>query len=98
MLFRRAAILGTVLACCASVLGITVTTSTASYTVDAQTSDGFVVTISRTSGDVTSIKYRGTEYQYQSTYSHIASGLGTATVSYTTSGSSVLIKLPWSLC
>lgn len=70
----------------ASVAAITVTTSSSSYVVDAESSYGFVTTISRTSCDITSLKFYGTDYQYSSTYSHIASGLGTATVSYTTSG------------
>ncbi|ELU44848.1 rhamnogalacturonase B [Rhizoctonia solani AG-1 IA] len=33
--------------------------------------------------DITSLVYRGNEYQYQSTFSHIGSGLGSATVSAT---------------
>ena len=70
----------------ATAFGITVTTSTASYTIDSGDTDGFVVAVSRSTGDITSILYRGTQYQYQSTYSHIASGLGSATVSYTTVG------------
>mgnify|MGYP003642189384 CR=1 FL=1 len=78
----------TLLGFAATALGITVTTSTASYTIDSGDSDGFVVAVSRSTGDITSILYRGTQYQYQSTYSHIASGLGSATVSYTTVGSS----------
>lgn len=64
-----------------------ITTSTSSYVVDAGSANSFVVTIKRSSCDVTSIKYRGTEIQYQSTYSQVASGLGTATVSATTVGS-----------
>jgi rhamnogalacturonan endolyase len=70
----------------ATVLGITVTTATSSYTINTESSYGFSVTISRTSCDITSLIFYGTEYQYSGTYSHIASGLGTATVSYTTSG------------
>lgn len=73
-------------ALCASVIAITVTTSTASYLVNTESSYGFTATISRTSCDITSLKFYGTEYQYSGTASHIASGLGTATVSYTTSG------------
>lgn len=73
-------------ALCAPVLAITVTTSTSSYVIDVQSSYGMVTTISRSTCDITSLKYYGTEYQYSGTYSHIASGLGSATVSYTTSG------------
>lgn len=72
--------------CVPRVLAITVTTSTASYVVNAESSYGMTATISRSSCDITSLKFYGTEYQYSGTYSHIASGLGTATVSYTTSG------------
>ncbi|KAI1101331.1 polysaccharide lyase family 4 protein [Jackrogersella minutella] len=79
-------------ACVAHVLGITVSTSTAAYTVDTESSYPFTVAISRTSCDVTSLNYYGTEYQYSGTGSHIASGLGTATVSYTTSGNYVIVK------
>ncbi|KAF2753217.1 hypothetical protein EJ05DRAFT_445189 [Pseudovirgaria hyperparasitica] len=60
-----------------------ITTSSASYVIDAGSANPLVVTISRASCDITSIKYRGTEVQYQSTGSHIGSGLGTATVSAT---------------
>ncbi|KAI0164202.1 polysaccharide lyase family 4 protein [Xylariaceae sp. FL1272] len=68
--------------------GITVTSSTASYVVDTASSYNFIVTISRSTCDITSLKFYGTEYQYQSTGSHIASGLGSGTsVSYTTSPS-----------
>lgn len=77
---------------CTSVLGITVTTATSSYTVNTESSYGFQVVISRTNCDITSLKFYGTEYQYGSTYSHIASGLGSATVSYTTSGDYVIVK------
>ncbi|KAH9212763.1 Rhamnogalacturonase B, N-terminal-domain-containing protein [Leptodontidium sp. 2 PMI_412] len=82
----------TILGFAASALGISVTTSTASYTIDSGSSDGFVVAVSRSTCDITSILYRGTQYQYQSTASHIASGLGSATVSYTTVGTRVVVK------
>ncbi|KAH8166295.1 polysaccharide lyase superfamily 4 [Xylaria polymorpha] len=70
------------------VRGITVTTSSASYVIDTASSYNFIVTIDRSTCDITSLKFYGTEYQYQSTKSHIASGLGSGTsVSYTTSPS-----------
>ncbi|KAK5631592.1 hypothetical protein RRF57_007306 [Xylaria bambusicola] len=70
------------------VRGITVTSSTASYVVDTASSYNFIVTISRSTCDITSLRFYGAEYQYQRTGSHIASGLGTGTsVSYTTSPS-----------
>ncbi|KAL0942869.1 rhamnogalacturonase [Colletotrichum truncatum] len=73
----------------AAVTAITVTTSTASYVVDTESSYQFAVTISRTNCDITSIKFYGAEYQNQGTFSHIASGLGTGTakVTYWTSPS-----------
>lgn len=57
-----------------------VTTSSSSYVVDAGSSNPFVVTISRSSCDITSIKYRGEEFQYSGKGSHISSGLGSVTV------------------
>ncbi|KAH8648460.1 family 4 polysaccharide lyase [Xylariales sp. PMI_506] len=79
-------------ACAATAAAITVTTSTASYVIDTESSYGFVTTISRTSCDITGLEFYGTDYQYSGTYSQIASGLGTATVSYTTSGDYVIVK------
>ncbi|KAI0435001.1 polysaccharide lyase family 4 protein [Xylaria sp. FL1042] len=70
------------------VRGITVTQSSSSYVIDTASSYNFIVTISSSTCDITSLKFYGTEYQYQSTGSHIASGLGSGTsVSYTTSPS-----------
>lgn len=73
-------------------LGITVTTSTSAYTINTESTYGFTATISRSTCDITSLKFYGTEYQYSGTYSHIASGLGSATVSYTTSGKETFVK------
>ncbi|KAI1432200.1 polysaccharide lyase family 4 protein [Xylaria sp. CBS 124048] len=84
----RSTIISSLLACAGIVHAITVTSSTNSYVVDTASADDLVVTISRSTCDITSLKFYGTEYQYQSTYSHIASGLGSGTsVSYTTSSS-----------
>lgn len=71
---------------CRVALGISVTTSTSSYTIDTGSSYGFSVAISRTSCDITSVLFYGEQYQYSGTYSQIASGLGTATVSYSSTG------------
>ncbi|OTB02361.1 polysaccharide lyase family 4 protein [Hypoxylon sp. CI-4A] len=79
-------------ACILPALGITVTDNDGSYTVDTGSSYGFTATISSSSCDITSLYFHGTEYQYGSTFSHIASGLGTATVSYTTSGDYVIFS------
>ncbi|KAI5927496.1 family 4 polysaccharide lyase [Camillea tinctor] len=76
----------------ASVFAITVTESDDSYTVNPEASNAFTVTISRSSCDITSLNFYGTEYQYSSTGSHIASGLGSATVSYEKSGNYVIVQ------
>lgn len=57
------------------------TESSASFVVDAGSANSLVVTIEKSSCDVTSIVYRGVEIQSQTTGTHIGSGLGTATVS-----------------
>lgn len=80
-------ILSLILSWSACAAAISVTSSTSSYVVNTEGDDGFIVTISRTTCDITSLVYRGTNYQYSSTGSHIASGLGSGTtVSYSTSG------------
>lgn len=63
----------------ATVSAITVTTSSSSYVVDTGSSYNFIVTISRTNCDITSIRFYGSEYQDQGTFSHIGSGLGSGT-------------------
>lgn len=59
-----------------------VTETDGAYVADSGSSNGFVVSIARGDGSITSLKYRGTEYQYGSQTSHIGSGLGSASVSY----------------
>ncbi|KAF7532452.1 hypothetical protein G7054_g7962 [Neopestalotiopsis clavispora] len=85
-------LLSFLLAWATSVAAITVTTADSSYTINTESSYGFTTVISRSTCDITSLKFYGTDYQYGSTYSHIASGLGSATVSYTTSGDYVIVK------
>ncbi|RWA10096.1 hypothetical protein EKO27_g4991 [Xylaria grammica] len=59
------------------------------YVIDAGSSEPLVFTVSGTSCDITSIKYRGAELQGRSKGTHLSSGLGSATVSVTNvSGSS----------
>jgi rhamnogalacturonan endolyase len=68
------------------VAGLTVTETDDGITVDVEGDDGFVVRIDST-GSISSLQYRDTEYQYSGTLSQIASGLGSdASVSYTTKG------------
>lgn len=53
-----------------------------------------VFKVSKTNGDLTSLVYRGTEYQgYGGKNSHVESGLGTSTVSIEQSGSTILVSV-----
>jgi rhamnogalacturonan endolyase len=65
-----------------------VTSSSGSYTID--TGAGLVFKVNQTSGDITSIQYNGVEYQATDKNSHLISGLGTASVTATTYGSSYI--------
>ncbi|WP_141207522.1 rhamnogalacturonan lyase B N-terminal domain-containing protein [Streptomyces griseorubiginosus] len=64
------------------------------YVVD--TGASLVFKVSKTNGDLTSLVYRGVEYQgYGGKNSHIESGLGTSTVSVKQSGSTILISVAY---
>ncbi|NNN34174.1 rhamnogalacturonase B precursor [Streptomyces sp. S3(2020)] len=64
------------------------------YVVD--TGANLVFKVSKTNGDLTSLVYRGTEYQgYDGKNSHIESGLGTSTVTIAQSGSTILISVTY---
>jgi rhamnogalacturonan endolyase len=67
------------------------TTSGNNFVVDAGSSNSLVFSVSRSSCDINSIKYRGNELQYSSQGTHIGSGLGTATV--TASQTSGIVKI-----
>ncbi|KAK3375932.1 polysaccharide lyase family 4 protein [Lasiosphaeria ovina] len=70
------------------------TSSGGNYVVDAGSANTLVFSVSQSSCDIKSIKYRGTELQYASTGTHVNSGLGLATVSISQiSGSSKYIKI-----
>ncbi|KAL2149205.1 hypothetical protein VTH82DRAFT_8553 [Thermothelomyces myriococcoides] len=70
------------------------TSSGNNYVIDAGSSNPLVFSVSKSSCDINSIKYRGTELQYSKTGTHIGSGLGSATVSVSQiSGSSRYIKV-----
>ncbi|KAI1497933.1 polysaccharide lyase family 4 protein [Biscogniauxia marginata] len=70
------------------------TKSGSDYVIDAGSSNPLIFTVSGSSCDVTSIKYRGTELQGSSKGSHISSGLGSATVSVTQiSGTANYVKV-----
>ncbi|KAJ1309745.1 hypothetical protein OPQ81_006510 [Rhizoctonia solani] len=60
-----------------------VTSSDGRYVIDAGSANPLVIKVNQANCDITSLVYRGNEYQYQSTFSHIGSGLGSATVSAT---------------
>lgn len=64
-------------------------------TIVVDTHAGLVYTVNKSNGDVTSIKWNGTELNDQSKHSQIGSGLGSATVTWTTSpsGSTVVITI-----
>ncbi|MFJ8590965.1 rhamnogalacturonan lyase B N-terminal domain-containing protein [Streptomyces sp. NPDC093598] len=64
----------------------------ANYVVD--TGAQLVLKVAKSTGDLTSLVYRGTEYQgYGGQNSHIESGLGASTVSVKQSGSTILISV-----
>ncbi|KPI18415.1 Rhamnogalacturonase B [Actinobacteria bacterium OK074] len=53
-----------------------------------------VFKVSKTNGDLTSLVYRGTEYQgYGGMNSHVESGLGASTVTIAQSGSTILVSV-----
>jgi rhamnogalacturonan endolyase len=62
------------------------------YVVD--TGANLVFKVSKANGDLTSLVYRGTEYQgYGGKNSHVESGLGTSSVTIAQSGSTILISV-----
>ena len=65
-----------------------VTTVSGTYQVD--TGAGLVFRIKQTNGDMVSLKLNGNELQDQTKFSHISSGLGTATVTAQTFGTSYI--------
>ncbi|MFD7456920.1 MULTISPECIES: rhamnogalacturonan lyase B N-terminal domain-containing protein [unclassified Streptomyces] len=66
----------------------------ANYVVD--TGAQLVFKVSKSNGDLTSLVYRGTEYQgYGGKNSHIESGLGSSAVTIRQSGSTILISVAY---
>ncbi|MGW7422139.1 rhamnogalacturonan lyase B N-terminal domain-containing protein [Streptomyces sp. NPDC054813] len=64
------------------------------YVVD--TGANLVFKVSKTNGDLTSLVYKGTEYQgYGGKNSHVESGLGTSTVTIAQSGTTILISVTY---
>jgi rhamnogalacturonan endolyase len=99
---RRTFVLGTAAAASAALAGPLAQSASAAafgysddgsnYVVD--TGANLVFKVSKTNGDLTSLVYRGVEYQgYGGMNSHIESGLGSSTVSIKQSGSTILISV-----
>ncbi|MFJ4784930.1 rhamnogalacturonan lyase B N-terminal domain-containing protein [Streptomyces sp. NPDC088794] len=96
---RRTFVLGTAavagtaaLAETASAAGFGWSDDGSNYVVD--TGASLVFKVSKTNGDLTSLVYKGTEYQgYGGMNSHIESGLGTSTVTLAQSGTTILISV-----
>lgn len=102
---RRAFVLGTAaaagtaalagpLAGSASAAGFRWSDDGSHYVVD--TGASLVFKVSKTNGDLTSLVYKGTEYQgYGGKNSHVESGLGTSTVAIVQSGSTILVSVAY---
>ncbi|MFJ3669009.1 rhamnogalacturonan lyase B N-terminal domain-containing protein [Streptomyces sp. NPDC090106] len=102
---RRAFVLGTAAAAgtaalagpfapTASAAAFGYTDDGSNYVVD--TGANLVFKVSKTNGDLTSLVYRGTEYQgYDGKNSHIESGLGTSTVTIGQSGTTILVSVTY---
>ncbi|MFD5944809.1 rhamnogalacturonan lyase B N-terminal domain-containing protein [Streptomyces collinus] len=92
VLAATAGAVGTALARPAHAAGFGYTDDGSNYVVD--TGAQLVFKVSKSTGDLTSLVYRGTEYQgYGGQNSHIESGLGASTVSIRQSGSTILISV-----
>lgn len=62
------------------------------YVID--TGASLVFKVSKSTGDITSLAYRGKEYEgYGGKHSHVESGLGASTVTVKQSGSTILVKV-----
>lgn len=92
VLAATAGAVGAALARPAHAAGFGWTDDGANYVVD--TGAQLVLKVSKSTGDLTSLVYRGTEYQgYGGMNSHIESGLGASTVSIKQSGTTILISV-----
>ncbi|MEU9212591.1 rhamnogalacturonan lyase B N-terminal domain-containing protein [Streptomyces sp. NPDC048415] len=82
------------LATTASAASFGYTDDGSNYVID--TGANLVFKVSKTNGDLTSLVYRGTEYQgYGGKNSHVESGLGTSTVTIAQSGSTILVSVSY---
>ncbi|MEV6513083.1 rhamnogalacturonan lyase B N-terminal domain-containing protein [Streptomyces sp. NPDC051642] len=58
------------------------------------TGSSLVLKVSKSTGDITSLAYKGKEYEgYGGMHSHVESGLGASTVTIRQSGSTILVKV-----
>ncbi|WP_405994162.1 rhamnogalacturonan lyase B N-terminal domain-containing protein [Streptomyces sp. NBC_00986] len=58
------------------------------------TGSSLVLKVSKSTGDITSLAYKGKEYEgYGGMHSHVESGLGASTVTIKQSGSTILVKV-----
>ena len=58
------------------------------------TGSSLVLKVSKSTGDITSLAYKGKEYEgYGGMHSHVESGLGSSTVTINQSGSTILVKV-----
>ncbi|MER5750555.1 rhamnogalacturonan lyase B N-terminal domain-containing protein [Streptomyces sp. NPDC002088] len=102
---RRTFVLGTAAAAGSAALAgpLATTASAASFgwsddgsNYVVNTGANLVFKVSKTNGDLTSLVYRGTEYQgYGGKNSHVESGLGTSSVTITQSGTTILISVTY---
>ncbi|MCI3277140.1 rhamnogalacturonan lyase B N-terminal domain-containing protein [Streptomyces cylindrosporus] len=83
---------GTGLLASASAAGFGYSDDGANYVVN--TGSALVFKVSKSTGDITSLAYKGKEYEgYGGKHSHVESGLGASTVTVRQSGSTILIKV-----
>jgi rhamnogalacturonan endolyase len=73
----------------AAAAGFGFTSSGGSFTVD--TGAGLTFRISQANGDMTSLRFNGTELQNQARPSHVESGLGSATVTASQNGNVIIV-------
>jgi rhamnogalacturonan endolyase len=77
----------------AAIAAFGITTSSTGFTVDAGSENPFKIFVNSATCDITSILYRSEEFQDSSKYSHISSGLGSATVTATIVSSMLNLSL-----
>ncbi|MEV6484367.1 rhamnogalacturonan lyase B N-terminal domain-containing protein [Streptomyces sp. NPDC051576] len=83
---------GTGLLTSASAAAFGYTDDGANYVIT--TGASLVLKISKSTGDITSLAYKGKEYEgYGGKHSHVESGLGASTVTILQSGSTILVKV-----